>query len=74
MLPVRKIVKSTSQGSQRDRCHTVDPRHPDANGAASNNMVRCHLNKLAEAGHLSEKAGRIALGPRYAVSVHYMTT
>ena len=34
----------------------------------------CHLNKLAEAGHLSEKYGRIALGPRYAVSVHYMTT
>tara|TARA_R110002073_G_scaffold28281_1_gene89977 strand:+ start:591 stop:824 length:234 start_codon:yes stop_codon:yes gene_type:complete len=41
---------------------------------ASNNTVRAHLKKLRQDGHLSEKGGRIELGPRYAVTVHDMAT
>ena len=41
---------------------------------ASNNTVRAHLKKLRQDGHLSEKSGRIELGPRYAVTVHDMAT
>mgnify|MGYP006252291709 CR=1 FL=1 len=43
-------------------------------GFGSTNAVRHHLKKLAEEGHLSEQGGRIALGPRYAVTVHDMAT
>ena len=43
-------------------------------GFGSTNAVRHHLKKLAEGGHLSEKGGRIALGPRYAVTIHDMAT
>ena len=41
---------------------------------ASNNTVRAHIKKLKQDGHLSEKSGRIELGPRYAVTVHDMAT
>ena len=43
-------------------------------GFNSTNAVRHHLKKLADDGHLSEEAGRIALGPRYAVTIHDVAT
>jgi len=41
---------------------------------SSNNTVRRHIKKLKQDGHLSEKSGRIELGPRYAVTIHDLAT
>ena len=53
------------------------PTHKDIMrymGFASDNTVRHHLRKLAEAGHISADTHRITLGPRYAVTVHDVAT
>ena len=53
------------------------PTHKDIMrymGFGSDNTVRHHLRKLAEAGHISPDTHRITLGPRYAVTVHDVAT